>query len=107
MLKLPIEAVTKEEGKFYVSKLVEKQPGKAKIAEKLEIKVGVRNATDQEFTALPTLARAYTTGAVELLASGFHHPLIPVAYRTALVDRWNSLAARRPEVLDALEEAGL
>jgi len=66
-----------------------------------------RNATDQEFTALPTLARAYTTGAVELLASGFHHPLIPVAYRTALVDRWNSLAARRPEVLDALEEASL
>ena len=48
VLKLPIEAVTKEEGKFYVSKLVEKQPGKAKTAEKLEIKVGVRNDREQE-----------------------------------------------------------
>jgi len=48
VLKLPIEAVTKEEGKFYVSKLVEKHPGKAKTAEKLEIKVGVRNDREQE-----------------------------------------------------------
>ncbi|MBL8636694.1 MAG: efflux RND transporter periplasmic adaptor subunit [Myxococcales bacterium] len=48
VLKLPIEAVLKEDGKFYVSKLVEKQPGKAKTAEKLEIKVGVRNDREQE-----------------------------------------------------------
>ena len=48
VLKLPIEAVTKEEGKHYVSKLVEKQPGQAKVAEKIEIKVGVRNDREQE-----------------------------------------------------------
>ena len=48
VLKLPIEAVTKEEGKHYVSKLVEKKPGQAKVAEKIEIKVGVRNDREQE-----------------------------------------------------------
>jgi RND family efflux transporter MFP subunit len=48
VLKLPIEAVLKEDGKFYVSKLVEKQPGQAKTADKIEIKVGVRNDREQE-----------------------------------------------------------
>ena len=38
----------KEDGKFYVSKLVEKQPGQAKTADKIEIKVGVRNDREQE-----------------------------------------------------------
>jgi HlyD family secretion protein/macrolide-specific efflux system membrane fusion protein len=48
VLKLPLEAVTKEEGKHYVSKLVEKQPGQAKTADKIEVKVGVRNDREQE-----------------------------------------------------------
>lgn len=48
VLKLPIEAVLKEDGKYFVSKLVEKQPGKEKIVEKITIKAGVRNDREQE-----------------------------------------------------------
>lgn len=48
VLKLPIEAVLKEEGKYYVSKLVQKKPGVAKVVEKVPIKTGVRNDREQE-----------------------------------------------------------
>ncbi|HNN50197.1 MAG TPA: efflux RND transporter periplasmic adaptor subunit [Pseudomonadota bacterium] len=51
VLKLPIEAVTKEDGKHFVSKLVEKQPGQAKVADKIEVKVGVRNDREQEIVS--------------------------------------------------------
>lgn len=57
-----------------------------------------REATDVEFAALPTLAAAYTTGTVEILAAEFDHPMIPPPYRLALTQRWEQLANRRPDV---------
>ncbi|GGN99380.1 hypothetical protein [Nocardia rhizosphaerihabitans] len=63
-----------------------------------------QNLSDAEFTALPTLAGAYTAGAIELLASGFDHPLIPERLRDAMRCRWDQASDRNPDVAGVLRD---
>lgn len=58
---------------------------------------------DVEFAPLPTLARAYTVGAVRLIAGGFDDPYIPTSIQRAVADRWNALTGSRPTIANILE----
>ncbi|SDY98895.1 hypothetical protein [Tessaracoccus flavus] len=58
--------------------------------------VQARQLADPEFGALPTLASAYTTGAIRLLESRFEHELIPPTLRESMLVRWRRLVDAEP-----------
>lgn len=57
-----------------------------------------QKASSDKFRYLPTLARAYSIGAIEVISSQYVHRLIPDQIASAFNERWRAAARQDPSI---------